>query len=228
MPPGRPAPLPARSPRRTRPAPPARSRHAPRARSDRHHRRCRWRSLPTTRPTRQSSPWLLLLDACGRCQTDHAPSSREEQPPASPGRDPNHPICLRMRCFISSGCQPLHHQLDAGDQSHASALAMVASKSLASRRLRLSQAKVRSTTQRRGRTTKPGARSDRLTISIVQWPSCAERVAQLLAGIAAIGEDVAQPGERAADRGQQRTAPSRSWMSARWTSGGDQAARWCR
>jgi hypothetical protein len=40
------------------------------------------------------------------------------------------------------------------------------SKSLASRRQRLSQANVRSTTQRRGRTLKPWTLSDRLTISI--------------------------------------------------------------
>lgn len=38
---------------------------------------------------------------------------------------------------------------------HASALAMVALKSLASRRQRPSQAKVRSTIHRRGRTSKP-------------------------------------------------------------------------
>jgi len=39
--------------------------------------------------------------------------------------------------------------------SHASALAIVASKSLARRRLRLSRAMVRSTTQRRGNNLKP-------------------------------------------------------------------------
>src|SRR3546814_20755193 len=49
--------------------------------------------------------------------------------------------------------------------SHAVADAMVCSKSLASRRLRFSQASVRSTNQRRGRTTKPFATSDRLTRS---------------------------------------------------------------
>ena len=48
--------------------------------------------------------------------------------------------------------------------SHAVAEAMVCSKSLARRRFRLSQASVRSTTQRRGRTTKPLVVSDRLTI----------------------------------------------------------------
>jgi|SRR5271169_1627126 hypothetical protein len=48
---------------------------------------------------------------------------------------------------------------------HASPLPTVALKSLASRRLRLSQAKVRSTTQRHGRTEKPVDRSERLTIT---------------------------------------------------------------
>ncbi len=57
--------------------------------------------------------------------------------------------------------------------SHVTALAMVASKSLASRRLRLSHAKVRSTTQRRGSITKPFAASDRLMISMVQSPNFA-------------------------------------------------------
>lgn len=46
--------------------------------------------------------------------------------------------------------------------SHAVADAMVCSKSLARRRFRLSQARVRSTTQRRGSTSKPFAASDRL------------------------------------------------------------------
>lgn len=54
--------------------------------------------------------------------------------------------------------------------SHASALAIVASKSFARQRLRLSQAMVRSTTQRRGNNLKPLAASDRLTISMVQRP----------------------------------------------------------
>ena len=44
-------------------------------------------------------------------------------------------------------------------RSHASALAMVASKSLARRRVRPSQAKVRSTTQRRGSSWKPLSRA---------------------------------------------------------------------
>lgn len=52
-------------------------------------------------------------------------------------------------------------------KSQAVAEAMVFSKSLARRRLRLSQAKVRSTTHRRGSNSKPLAMSDRLTISMV-------------------------------------------------------------
>lgn len=46
-------------------------------------------------------------------------------------------------------------------------LAMVASKSLARRRLRLSQTRVISATHRRGRVSKPAAWSERLTISTV-------------------------------------------------------------
>ena len=114
--------------------------------------------------------------------------------------------------------------------SQASALAMVASKSLARRRLRPSQAKVRSTTQRRGRTLKPVTSSLRLTISSVHWPIFStpgqdlearhvvaslddlqrpladlfQRLAEFRSGVVAIGEDVAQPGEGPSDRGEQR------------------------
>ena len=62
---------------------------------------------------------------------------------------------------------------------HASPLPTVASKSLASRRLRFSQAKVRSTTQRRGKTEKPVDRSERLTISICHCPCRASAVVSL-------------------------------------------------
>ena len=54
--------------------------------------------------------------------------------------------------------------------THVSAVEIKASKSLARRRLRLSQAKVRSTTQRRGNSTKPLAVSERLMISTVHLP----------------------------------------------------------
>ena len=59
-----------------------------------------------------------------------------------------------------------------------SLLATVASKSLARRRLQLSQAKVCSTTQRRVRTREP-AQSDRLTISIHHRPCPASAEASL-------------------------------------------------
>src|SRR5262249_18236771 len=49
---------------------------------------------------------------------------------------------------------------------NASALRLRFSQSFASLRQRLSQAKVRSTTQRRGSTTNPFVRSERLTISV--------------------------------------------------------------
>jgi TRAP-type mannitol/chloroaromatic compound transport system permease large subunit len=55
-------------------------------------------------------------------------------------------------------------------KSHAVAEAMVCSKSLARRRFRLSHARVRSTTQRRGKSSKPLAVSDRLMISMVHLP----------------------------------------------------------
>src|SRR5207244_4743103 len=55
----------------------------------------------------------------------------------------------------------------------AVALAMVASKSLARRRLRPSQAKLRSTTHRRGRSWKPLTPGGRSTIWIVQGPQSA-------------------------------------------------------
>jgi hypothetical protein len=52
---------------------------------------------------------------------------------------------------------------------NARAVQLRFSKSLARRRQRLSHAKVRSTTQRIGRTTNPFALSDRFTISTVRW-----------------------------------------------------------
>lgn len=55
-------------------------------------------------------------------------------------------------------------------RTHASALAMVASKSLASRRLRPNQANVRSTAQRRGSALNVPTLCERVTISIVHLP----------------------------------------------------------
>ena len=57
------------------------------------------------------------------------------------------------------------HQADDASCRNARALRLRLSKSLARRRQRLSHAKVRSTTQRIGRTTKPLAWSERFTIS---------------------------------------------------------------
>lgn len=54
--------------------------------------------------------------------------------------------------------------------THAAALAMVFSQSFDRRRHRPSQASVRSTTHRRGKTSKPSAVSERLTIWTVQRP----------------------------------------------------------
>jgi hypothetical protein len=54
--------------------------------------------------------------------------------------------------------------------SHASALGMDASQSLAKRRQRPSRGSVRSTTHRRGKSSKPMAASERLMISIRQSP----------------------------------------------------------
>jgi hypothetical protein len=70
---------------------------------------------------------------------------------------------------------------------HATAVVIDFSKSLPSRRLRLIQARVPSTTQRRGGNTKrPHA----------EWH---EGLLEFLTRIAAIGEDVAQPREGASD-----------------------------
>ena len=55
-------------------------------------------------------------------------------------------------------------------------LSIERSQSLANRRQRPSQAKVRSTTHRRGKTSKPFAASERLMISIVQPPFPARAV----------------------------------------------------
>lgn len=78
-----------------------------------------------------------------------------------------------------------------------SALAMEASKSLARRRLRLSQASVRSTTQRRGRICKPcaGRPPDDRERPVAEMGECRR---ELVAGVAAIGKDMTQPRERAA------------------------------
>ena len=54
--------------------------------------------------------------------------------------------------------------------AHVVELSMDLSQSLVNLRHLSSQAKVRSTTRLRGRTSKPSAVSERLMISIVHWP----------------------------------------------------------
>jgi hypothetical protein len=81
----------------------------------------------------------------------------------------------------------------------ASADAMDFSQSLASRRQRPSQAKVRSTTQRRGRTSNPLRRVRALDDFEGPVAELAQGVVQLRPGIAAVGEDVTQPRPAGAD-----------------------------
>src|SRR5215472_2229998 len=79
----------------------------------------------------------------------------------------------RERCLLESvrkhqaGLQSFRsmRRIEAS-RRNASALRLRFSQSFASLRQRLSQAKVRSTTQRRGSTTNPFVRSERLTISV--------------------------------------------------------------
>src|SRR5713226_6699177 len=69
------------------------------------------------------------------------------------------------------------------------------SKSLARRRFRPNQEKVRSTTQRRGRTTKPFMSSLRLTISMRSSGTFATAASTCHALLAAIGPDQFEPRE---------------------------------
>ena len=74
-------------------------------------------------------------------------------------------------------------------KSHAVAEVMVCSKSLARRRLRLSQAIVRSTTHLRGNSVRSLDDRDR---PFSQRP---QRILEFLARIAAVGENMSQPRE---------------------------------
>ena len=88
----------------------------------------------------------------------------------------------------------------------ASALRLRFSQSLASRRQRLSQAMVRSTTQRLGWTTKPFTRSDRLTISVSRsgrMPARARYVKDRPL-IGAVGEQFPEKGKQTEQGRQQR------------------------
>jgi hypothetical protein len=74
----------------------------------------------------------------------------------------------------------------------------------------LSHANVRSTTQRRGSTSKPSAVSDRLMISMVHlFPHSPQSLPELVASIAAVCEYVPQPREAPYDIAQHhwRTVP---------------------
>ena len=86
----------------------------------------------------------------------------------------------------------------------ASAVSMAVSKSLASRRFRLSQASVRSTTHRRGRSWKPF--HARGTVDDLQRPAAdpLQCALELGPGIGAVGEDVARAGKVAGDGGEHR------------------------
>ena len=87
----------------------------------------------------------------------------------------------------------------------ASALRLRFSLSLASRRQRLSQAMVRSTTQRLGWTTKPFTRSDRLTISVSRSGRMPARGAvKDRPLIGAVGEQFPEKGKQTEQGRQQR------------------------
>ena len=79
--------------------------------------------------------------------------------------DSNHTLESVRRLYVGLQSFRSMSRMDASLMK-ASALRLRFSQSLASRRQRLSQAMVRSTTQRLGWTTKPFTRSDRLTISV--------------------------------------------------------------
>ena len=95
----------------------------------------------------------------------------------------------------------------------ASAEAIDLSQSLANRRHMPSHAKVRSTTQRRGRTSKPLAFGslDDLEGDLCDLLQCTP---QLWSTIAAIGEDMSEPRPVFENGLKSTLAPSRSWISA--------------
>jgi len=83
---------------------------------------------------------------------------------------------------------------------NTSALRLRFSQSFARRRHLPSQANVRSTTHRRGRTSNPFANSDRFTISVLR---CG---AEFLALISAIGEEFAEERKQTKQRRQHESA----------------------
>lgn len=95
---------------------------------------------------------------------------------------------------------------------HAPALAMVASKSLASRGQRPSQAKVRSTTHRRGSTSKPWPRR---RARCFRWSTCLGRqgpVSVFLRRSRRRRTDGAATDRAVEMEAMTRTAPSLSWV----------------
>src|SRR3954465_11760558 len=84
-------------------------------------------------------------------------------------------------------------------KAQALELSMVFSQSLARRRHRPSQASVRSTTHRRGNTSKPLAVSDRLMIAMVQSP-CPLRASRNLPPASVLCLDVETTGFHSDDR----------------------------
>jgi hypothetical protein len=94
----------------------------------------------------------------------------------SPANDVSSIRLCHSVCLAAKGKMPIYpttrHSLLDEITIHASDDAMETSQSLARRRHRLSHARVRSTTQRRGRIMKP-VRLDRLMISTVSRSKCA-------------------------------------------------------
>src|SRR5512132_2739537 len=101
---------------------------------------------------------------------------------------------------------------------HATAVVIDFSKSLARRRLRLIQARVRSTTQRRGSNTKPLAMSDRLTMSIVQLPSGTSDCSSFSPAQPPSAKTWRSHGKALRIELRSEGTPSRSWISAAWTT----------
>ena len=104
----------------------------------------------------------------------------------------------------------------------ASALRLRFSQSLASRRQRLSQAMVRSTTQRLGWTSlKPFTRSDRLTISVSSGQDAGQGAVKDRALIGAVGEQFPEKGKQT-EQGRQ---PRETAVAILNVGGGDDAVQ---
>lgn len=131
-----------------------------------------WRALPINR----------LADSTNSCPGTGVPSSRPSPPDqtwAAARRVDTVQLtvdasvdaeALSRVLGVLARCQTRRLLISSADKI-APMDRQFCSKSLARRRLRFSQASVHSTTQRRGRTTKPFAASERLTISTVHLPT---------------------------------------------------------